>query len=874
MGIFLKMTIESMRKNRSRTIITIIGVVLSIFLVNSVMTVATSFEHYQINKTIDQNGSWEVLIRNKDASFLEVVNQDEDIKSISTGAVCGHFKLQKNINDALGFASIIGYDKDIFKQGNIKMASGRLPENENEIVIGDSWKENVGSYKIGDTLIVSLGDLYYKETNELFDYTIEANYDNIANDEKLEIRNNIEQKEYTVVGFYTSMHGVNWYTISMPLFTMKKDNEIPTSNEIEYFIKLKNPTIESAQEFVSRYANDETSYRWSSVNQGYIYELQMTNVKITIYLIAVIGIIILSLCSILMIYNAFGLSFIQRKQQLGIISSVGASHKQLVLSILYEGIIIAIIGIPIGLILSVVVANYGCEYINNFISSKDVLEYPYSVHLSTLGITVSTSIGFIIVLLSAYLPCRSTKNSAPIMVLQQSDNNALSTKKMKAPRIISKFFGVEGNLAYKNYRRHKKSYRSIILALVISMVLFTSILTLLNYANETYAISGLSNYNPNYELSGDGSDAVVNIFKKIKDLDGIDEAILYKLESYNLIVNKQNMDEKQFADLQEYDNFGQPIESLDKNNKRTSILIYLVDDETFKDYIESCGETYDAFIDPIDPKLAFVNSYYEYNRETGIYEVNTFLRTDHQITLDFEPRYSLTSIEIIYSTDNVVLLDEDMEGRFFLGSREKIYIPFSMAEYYTSLLRNYEGGNPENYGTMNFSSKDMDKTTPLIWEILDEYNWSHSRVKINRNEAPMSLQIATIIITILVLVVVLIATTNILNTISSSIVMRKKEISMLRAIGLKTKQLYKMVYLEYVYMGFKAISYGSILTVITTYFFHWALKKSFSLPFVMPVQPITTSVLVLVFLVLLSSTYAISRVKSVNIIDSLKNELT
>ena len=64
MNIMNKVTLQSMKKNKTRTIVTIVGIILSVSMVTAVTTIVTSLQNYLYESAVYENGSWHGMFQN------------------------------------------------------------------------------------------------------------------------------------------------------------------------------------------------------------------------------------------------------------------------------------------------------------------------------------------------------------------------------------------------------------------------------------------------------------------------------------------------------------------------------------------------------------------------------------------------------------------------------------------------------------------------------------------------------------------------------------------------------------------------------------------------------------------------------------------
>lgn len=122
----------------------------------------------------------------------------------------------------------------------------------------------------------------------------------------------------------------------------------------------------------------------------------------------------------------------------------------------------------------------------------------------------------------------------------------------------------------------------------------------------------------------------------------------------------------------------------------------------------------------------------------------------------------------------------------------------------------------------------------------------------------------------------LIAVANVFNTISTNIKLRRRELAMLRSIGMSEKDFQKMMNFECVFYGTKALLFGLPVAII----FSWLIYKGMwiggakDIAFVLPWGSIGISVFSVLFIVFVTMLYAISKIKKENIMDALRDDMT
>ena len=157
MNMINKLTSKNLKLNKKRSIVTIVGITLSVALITAVLSLVVSFRASIINfqKITDGNYHYGFLDVKKDD--LSKFKNNRNIESYYVTNNIGYAKVDSK-NENKPYAFIIGMDDNAFKNMSINLISGEYPKNENEIVIPSHLKTNGRlDYKIGDVITLDIG---------------------------------------------------------------------------------------------------------------------------------------------------------------------------------------------------------------------------------------------------------------------------------------------------------------------------------------------------------------------------------------------------------------------------------------------------------------------------------------------------------------------------------------------------------------------------------------------------------------------------------------------------------------------------------------------------------------------------------------------
>lgn len=392
-------------------------------------------------------------------------------------------------------------------------------------------------------------------------------------------------KEYTVVGiversFYESYSapGYQVYTLADELTA---DDLVTTYITYKKISKVydKTDTLVKNLEIV---LDNNTKIEYNDALITIYGESKYSN--LTNSLVGIISIILglISIGCIIVIYNSFAISVMERKKQFGLFSSIGATKKQLRKTVFYEAFIIGIIGIPLG-ILSGIFGIWVVLEITNYLLT-DIFFRKLSLSMYPLFIIIPIFFMILVIIFSAFLPAKKASKISPIEAIRLNDDIKISGKKVKTRKIIRKLFGVEGELAFKNMKRNKKKYRITIISLFISIVLFISFSSLLSYMTlGTSQYLGEIDFDISVNVEDEDKELLNNTITDIISSEEIDKYSIFRTTTF--ITNSYtNQDyHKSFKQVQEVEKQNNINSSVNDFNYIT--LVYL-DNNSYQRYLE------------------------------------------------------------------------------------------------------------------------------------------------------------------------------------------------------------------------------------------------------------------------------------------------
>lgn len=847
MSILNRLTIKNLRLNKKRTIVTIIGIILSTALMVGIGLLFSSFQDLMIRDTIGYSGKYEAKYNDVDLIKLNDI-KDKNFTYFYEKPI-GFSKIESS-NEYKPYMYITSVNKEYFNE--LKLVDGSFPKNENEVVISNHVITNGGlNYKVGDIVTFKYGKR-----------NIEGN-DTLANSELVdgEFLTNEGTHTYKIVGIVERSNFESYSASGYTAFTVDVNSD--KGNVNLYVMFNKNKKIIKQSEELAKELNYNGDINYNSTLLALYGESTYGNVMSSMGGMMIIMLSLVSIGCIIVIYNSFAISVMERKKEFGLLSSIGTTKRQLSHTVFFEALVVGVIGIILGILGAYI--GIGCVIliINNLIS--DMLEYKLHLVTNPLFIIIPVIFMIIVIGVSAFIPSRRASKVSPIEAIRQNDDIKINKKKIRTSKLINKLFGIEGEIALKNIKRNKKKYRVTIVSLFISIVLFISFSSYMNYTLNT-ASSVMGEVPYDYQISYFGDDpnndkeALDKINEIVKSSD-VKEYVSYSVSNLSIIGNYTYSDE--YLDFYKSAYGENGIKALN-NLKYQYISIYILDDNSYNKYKKLIGIDNDSVI--LLNKFKGVS--YGNNKRVN-YNIPVINNGNINIKIcNFDndedvdtTKYCNKNIDNIFVTNKSFDLIEEFSymGDFKLIVNKKLYDSISdSSTHYTQ------------FNIISDNTNNIDKLT----KELDKYsNVNYTNIKEAMKQANNLILVVKILMYGFISLVTLIGVTSVFNTISTSMALRKREFAVLRSIGLTNRGFNKILFFESLFFGMKSLIFAIPVSIGITVLIHYALADMVSIStIIIPWKYIIISIVSVFVIVLLTMMYSTSKIKKHNIIEQIREE--
>lgn len=158
MNIINKFTLANLNKNKKRTIVTAIGIALSTALICAVAGMVMSFQNTVVEYAKVENGDYHICYEEIPVDQLKYIQNNINIESYFLSKPLGYAKLEGSKNKDKPYVYITACNEKSLKNNGLVLTKGRMPENENEIVISKHIEYNARVYwNVGDTITLDVG---------------------------------------------------------------------------------------------------------------------------------------------------------------------------------------------------------------------------------------------------------------------------------------------------------------------------------------------------------------------------------------------------------------------------------------------------------------------------------------------------------------------------------------------------------------------------------------------------------------------------------------------------------------------------------------------------------------------------------------------
>jgi putative ABC transport system permease protein len=808
-----RLSLRYMKLQKKRMVLTIIGIVLAVALVSGTGILITSFLNMRLMQAEKENGTWHYTVSGiTDCDKASALKSNALIEKAGLAADDSYAQIGVRIGSSgdlkptdYDYLKLNEFDANALSMMPYTISKGRMPKDNSEIALPvASTALFSNGIKIGDKVTFPIGNYEQKEHTQ-------ENTDVYAFSQT-------GTRTFTIVGLLGN-EDYQWQNNVSNAVTLN-----PTGNhQYSVYAQMK-PGINFPASI--RKAVKDCGLSTDSIHENGIVEwmgksaaTKVRNTVVTTFLI--LSAIILAVM-MLVIRNAFAMSVSEKISQIGTLRCLGASPNHIRNLVLSEALVIWMIALPIGMLCGLGAMAAVIAAVRH-IEPEDLAYLRLTASAWPFVLTAILSLAT--VLLSARRPVKSTMKLPMIDAVR---GNAVyrddRIRKSRKGRFLGKLFGFSGTLAAKNIRRNPKRFRTTLISVIVSVVMFIAVAGFSISISATLKSAINLTGGMDYEFAAGSqlskaAQELSNIEQTIKSTDTV--AYVQKTPAYDVSINiplsrvpKNYLSiYKEFrgdsADFSNSGNIGRLLKVLEVSRENYNTLKFTGKAPTYDELLASKGALFcqsETFVSP-GGRVATAD-FANYRPDETI-----------SVTQEYSPTENKSDAKTQNHKINIVgLLSErpwfayNADGYLIMAEGNTVHFD---TIFHTSGESDTDGGQ-QTLLEIKYSKGSEEKADAQMKQLTAEakdaglgYHSAYQDARGSRN----SFLIMAIFVYGFTAIIILISCINIFNTIHANLQTRKREIAMTRAVGMDQKQLIKMLLLECALYGLIGTIWGSVIGV-------------------------------------------------------------
>lgn len=1032
-GVFWRFAVRSLKLNRSRSIVSVIGIALSCALITAIFTSVVTLYQGLLKAEIVTEGTWQVELVDASDADLASLRSDPRIERIYERVSYGDALMPVSFEGYWGRYLSVHEWPTADAVGDLKplpaIAEGREPQAPDEIVLprdlkglnttGGSWLYDSlpttgrddtvprvawdGELEVGSTMEVSLGQRMFIDpgTNDEYPcrydealFTTESPKGDVISEY---LADPAPAQTFKVVGFYapagdgaydqwgSSGPGYQAFVASPNatghVASAYLATNLSTRADIDALVEEYTGASSAASAEVDPSRSSAQTADWPAAHlhdgllryQGLVDDRAIWG---TLYTLAAIlsGVVIVA--SVSLIYNSFAIAVSERTRQFGLLSSLGASKRQLRRSVYAEALMLAAIGIPAGLAIGLagtfVVFNIAGEGIGMLIDQEVFADTGLTaITVDPLVIALSALLALLTVLASATVPAWRAGRVSAIDAIRQARDVRLSRRERKSQRTAAhgdghrrpsparaldrlrmRIAGVPGMLAHRNLTRASSKGRVAVASLAVSVALiiisgaishYLGFLTRVADSGGSDIEVGLNRLLQEDESTAEGLADIDRAYRALAHVEGATgEGYMLQTSLYGSFDQSMLDLDSLTANSKEYD---MPDRGLaDDGRIYAPLSILFLDEGSWNEILDENGLDRATYSDPDHPVAVALNG--TQSNDGRRYSVRDLFTSTGTATLftQIAPIEDSPFVEIGvdkngdpvaryegYGDEEGARYDEYGEALYQQISRplddvlaQSLELPVkaivktlpkavtsyasiwptlilpasalpALAEGSEDIMSDVETGSlaapfafhasEGRYGNtmyvyLSFAAEQPRSVEAEMDAMIDSdlsgAEWYQTYLNNNAEnvrQARVMYETIQLFINCFIAITTAIAVANVFNTLTNSIILRRREFAMLKSIGMGNRAFWRMIALECASYALRGLIIGLVLGAGVTFMVFQAMSLSFAgLDFEMPLGWVLGAIGLVVGVLALSTLYALRKSSAGSIVQTLRED--
>lgn len=785
----LRLSFRTLKAAKKRNIIAILAIALTTLMFTTLFTVIMSINSSYVYNQLRQVGCY------AHGEFKGVtIEQSEKLARHSLVREYGKRTMIGLIEEEK-FAKLhteISYmDDNYMKWGYSEPTVGRKPEKGNEVAVDTGIFEALGiEPKVGAEITLTYEVYSWASEDMVTDTFIVVGYwehDKLSPGHFVNV-----SKEYLekFVGDYCDGDIELLYSSLEIMFANKYDIEG----------KLEKVAADSGYDCVVQEADNyiETGINWAYTESGFFADMDMESaVAIVMFLLLVI------FTGYMIIYNIFQISVGGDIRFYGLLKTLGVTPSQLKRIIKFQALFLCIIGVPAGMLMGYAI---GAVILPMLLNVTILGADSYSLSISPLIFIASALFSIFTVLISCNKPGKIASKVSPVEATKYTD--ATSYRKKSSKSRSAKIW----KMALANIGRNKSKTVLVIVSLSLSIILLNVLVNFVTgfdldkyVSSNSDFIVGTSDY---FAYNQHGMKLTDKEIKEIQaNTETSESGIAYMAEKRMVAwVSEEyfneiggHIDDMEIAGLKYHENM------------YSITVIAEVVDEYFANKMNVIEGSIEHLFDENANNIVMLADEYQ----------SDLPKVGDKIVISYEPNIIYTDETVFFESSDGELIEVNGENEFYDGYQKcltdveytvcaiadmpyELGMRFSIVGGYmvimpeTAFGEDYAGGlEPMIYAFDTTSAEAEAAAEEYLKDMTSKSSYLMYESKATkRAEFEQFKYMFTVVGTILCGVIGLIGVLNYINAIITSVIARKKEFAVLRAVGMTVRQLEKMMIYE------------------------------------------------------------------------------
>lgn len=954
MSAMTSFTLRSLVKNRVRTIVTIAGVALAAALLTAVAASVTSLNEFLLNDEKASNGTWTARSWIEDNAAVDAARADDAIEDVLVTRDVGAYAFDDFSRQSFGrLLSVVSLEGDVGKLTGFKASEGRLPETADEIILPKAFEGEkmfgAETVNIGSSVEIPLGqrtahlipdadpagDPYARpERTDVPDYQVYSggidqktvqdgdvlnscdayrskDEEGAVFEETLE---NTVRRTYTVVGFYEGRNLLTWTPNGYLAFTGTDD---AAAGPARLYVLTSAFGSMADLENHLKGALGDTFLDYHTTLLRYAGVTDDRAVWSTLYRFAAILASVIMIACVSLIYNAFAISIAERTKQFGLLSSIGASRRQIRRAVVFEAVIIAAIGAPVGVAVGLggtaAVLGALAPSIEKIAGAGN--DVAFTLFVNPASIIVVAALTLVTVLLSVWIPARRAGSVSAIEAIK-STRDTRDAKPARADKRegrepweahglgLHRAFGVPGQIARLNRKRGRGKGRAASVSLGLAVVLLITAGSATGYLSLGTRYVGTNDYDISTQFMSDeglSESACDTIYERMAGVEGV-EGVGWSMRA-DLLTRIPDTMAGAGVTSADADMRGMPI-SLEGDAWQTYLSFVFIDDDAFTDWARSIGVDPAPFftgdVAGIGVRNTLGNDGTTYRHDETFATTGTMAALTHATYRGGDYEGVITdgqTVRAVFSTENSEGVEVDVdavadqmrsvriEALADDGPRQApsaSYQPTVVLPLSTLDELGLAGELKECVALYRADdhASAAERMNEIGMDAVREFTADSGSVYFDVYDLAESEETTRTLITIIEIfsvlftgILMLIALANVFNTVTNGLILRKREFAVMKSIGMGERDFRKMIVCECIGFGVRGLVPGIVIAAGVSYLLYRSLGGTIEgLAFTLPWGHIAFAVAMVVVAMAASVIYGLHRCRTDSIVEALKAE--